>query len=558
MAQIIGNAIFQALTQTTGLPLAGGKVFTYTAGTSTPLNTFTDSSGATPNANPTILNSSGQAVIYWDGLYKVIVKDSADVTLYTYDNVDYRSNAGTLAADLLNSASIIKGAALVGFDGTTLDQVFKLRNLRVVTSITALRALDKTKYTFAYVSGYYASGDGGGGVYYYDAADTTSADNTGTIIVASDAGRWKLAYTDQVSVKQFGAKGDNTADDTAAFQKVLDIGGVYFVPAGTYKITAGLKYKVFSTKLIGNGRDTVTINFTGTTGPVFANNVSAATTLLWCELSGMKILATAMTTSKIIVDWKSFQFGQLNQLWLNGPNTASSWGLNIEANWAVTEGTYNVVRDIYIGNVELGIRIGDGGNSNQIIGGRIQVGFAGGYAVQAAATVAGRVSNLAIYGLGMEYPGNVSSGINLTNVDGAVISGCRFEALNVGILVDSTTVNVQATRRGNYFSGLTTPILATARQVEPACIACVSFDGTTGAVTGTARGCTVVRTGVGLYTITLDMAMRNAEYSVQLTSSGAIKSVIGKTTTTINLSTQTVGLAAQDHAAVDMAVFGVS
>lgn len=43
-----------------GVVLAGGKIYTYTAGTSTPVATYTDSTLVTPNANPIILNSAGR------------------------------------------------------------------------------------------------------------------------------------------------------------------------------------------------------------------------------------------------------------------------------------------------------------------------------------------------------------------------------------------------------------------------------------------------------------------------------------------------------------------
>ena len=62
MAQLQGNAIFQALTAN-GFPLVGGKIFTFIAGTSTPQNTFSDSVGVVPNTNPVILNASGQAIV---------------------------------------------------------------------------------------------------------------------------------------------------------------------------------------------------------------------------------------------------------------------------------------------------------------------------------------------------------------------------------------------------------------------------------------------------------------------------------------------------------------
>jgi hypothetical protein len=69
--------------------LAGGKVYTYEAGTSTPLATYQDRDGLTANANPTVLDAAGRATIrFTEGVaYKVIVKDSADQTISTEDNI---------------------------------------------------------------------------------------------------------------------------------------------------------------------------------------------------------------------------------------------------------------------------------------------------------------------------------------------------------------------------------------------------------------------------------------------------------------------------------------
>jgi len=47
-----------------GVPLVGGKVYTYEAGTSTPLATYQDSTGVTANTNPIILDSRGEANIW--------------------------------------------------------------------------------------------------------------------------------------------------------------------------------------------------------------------------------------------------------------------------------------------------------------------------------------------------------------------------------------------------------------------------------------------------------------------------------------------------------------
>lgn len=77
--------------------LAGGKVYTYEGGTSTPLATYTDRGGITANANPTILDAAGRATIrFTEGVaYKVIVKDSDDVIISTEDNVVVGASAAS-------------------------------------------------------------------------------------------------------------------------------------------------------------------------------------------------------------------------------------------------------------------------------------------------------------------------------------------------------------------------------------------------------------------------------------------------------------------------------
>jgi len=87
-----------------GNPLVGGKIYTYAAGTTTPLATYTDAGAGTANTNPIILNSLGQANIWLNlaSSYKFSVFTSADVPLYTVDNIaaplDYLSLVTELAS----------------------------------------------------------------------------------------------------------------------------------------------------------------------------------------------------------------------------------------------------------------------------------------------------------------------------------------------------------------------------------------------------------------------------------------------------------------------------
>lgn len=70
-----------------GDPLSGGKLYTYDAGTTTPKATYTDAAGATPNANPVILDSAGRATVFLSGSYKFRLEDSLGTLIKETDNV---------------------------------------------------------------------------------------------------------------------------------------------------------------------------------------------------------------------------------------------------------------------------------------------------------------------------------------------------------------------------------------------------------------------------------------------------------------------------------------
>jgi hypothetical protein len=114
-----------------GNPVSGGKLYTYLAGTSTPQATYTDRTAATPNANPTIADSAGRVTLFFDDsiVYKLVAKDSSDVTLWTVDNYSTSpviakattltiSGNGTIAGTLavtgaITGSSTVQGTRLI-------------------------------------------------------------------------------------------------------------------------------------------------------------------------------------------------------------------------------------------------------------------------------------------------------------------------------------------------------------------------------------------------------------------------------------------------------------
>lgn len=74
-----------------GQVLSGGKIYTYNAGTTTPVATYTSSSSSALNTNPIILDSGGRLPedMWLDEgvLYKFVLTDANDVQIGEYDDI---------------------------------------------------------------------------------------------------------------------------------------------------------------------------------------------------------------------------------------------------------------------------------------------------------------------------------------------------------------------------------------------------------------------------------------------------------------------------------------
>jgi hypothetical protein len=87
-----------------GNPLSGGKIYSYEAGTSTPLATYTSSTGATAHTNPIVLNAGGRVPNggeIWNQLrlYKFALETSTGVLIATYDNVGSSFSVASIIAN---------------------------------------------------------------------------------------------------------------------------------------------------------------------------------------------------------------------------------------------------------------------------------------------------------------------------------------------------------------------------------------------------------------------------------------------------------------------------
>lgn len=112
-----------------GSPLAGGKICTYSAGTTTPLATYTDSTGSVLNTNPVILDSAGRATIWFGAFsYKVVVRTpgtdstcSTGSVIRTDDNIPGAGQSVASNAWSSVTAATNSNAGTFAMSGNTLD-----------------------------------------------------------------------------------------------------------------------------------------------------------------------------------------------------------------------------------------------------------------------------------------------------------------------------------------------------------------------------------------------------------------------------------------------------
>jgi len=238
-----------------GNVLTGGKIFTYSAGTTTNQVTYTTSAGNIPHSNPIILDASGRVpsggeIWLTDGLaYKFILRDANDVLIATYDNViGINSNF----VNFTNEQEIQTATA-----GQT---VF---NLTTTTYSPATNSLS------VFVDGVNQYGPGAQYAYVETDSDTVTFVNglhvgalvkftTSQLNASSGGDAFQISYTppftgsvgtnvgdklaQYISVKDFGAVGDGVTDDTVAIQAAVSyvgsIGGAIFFPTGSYLVSS--------------------------------------------------------------------------------------------------------------------------------------------------------------------------------------------------------------------------------------------------------------------------------------------------------------------------------
>lgn len=115
----------------------------------------------------------------------------------------------------------------------SMNELYADREKSTISKIRALTGELKN-------NNFYTTDIGKDGSWYYDPTDTTSVDNTGTVLVTVEGKRIKRVYFNEINVKWFGAVGDSITDDTLAIQKAIDSQTENYsilFPSGKYKFT---------------------------------------------------------------------------------------------------------------------------------------------------------------------------------------------------------------------------------------------------------------------------------------------------------------------------------
>lgn len=385
-----------------GLPLVGGKLNTYVAGTTTPQATYTDSTMGTPNTNPVILNFRGEAFVWLDPTltYKFVLTDAFNNLIWTEDNIPGGFTPSAIAANLI---PIPTNTWTIGSPAFTWANAYFGPNGAAV---------------FDPVSG---------NIGYYK---RTTAEIAANITPTN----FSYAPDGLDMVLRYGADPTGSNDSTAAFQNALLVcaksGLPLRIPAGTYKIGADLTVPVgvvflnsapFAIDILGAGREQTIIQFTGggITNGIYFNGVSnfkLCGKICDVTLDGATVAPTVLTfqncdmpraercifrrTTGRAVWFNTTIMGQLISCYITGAGSASQAAVEVLSSttfrWDTSYCSGNNVDCV------AGLRIDKSGQS-VLIGGAIETS---GIPIQIgslADTTAGCVGGL-IHGMDLELP----------------------------------------------------------------------------------------------------------------------------------------------------------
>ena len=248
-------------------PSSGAQLFFYETGTTTPKDTYSDSAGTTPNANPVVANSVGVFDdIFISGTYKVVLKNAANIQQWAADPISEFVTGSGQENNVLSRATLAEAVA--------------------DNSLSAGLSVNIAERT---------TGNGGGGMWDVVLASSVTP-NTYNIVQCTGDATLALVLRDGGvgNVVQWGADPTNTVDSQPAIQACIDANNSVLIPIGGYKIA--------STITVGPGTRVEGENVKVTA------NAQGAVLFIEPAITGMRITTVATTPlSGVMVRHLSFR-----------------------------------------------------------------------------------------------------------------------------------------------------------------------------------------------------------------------------------------------------------
>lgn len=276
-----------------GNPLSGGKIYTYSAGTSTPATTYTTAAGNVAHTNPIVLDSAGRVpsgeIWLSDGVsYKFVTEDANNVLIGTYDNItginsnfvaftnEQEIQTATAGQTVFNLATVTyqpgTNSLSVFVDGVNqygpgAQYAYVETDSDTVTFVSGLHVGASVKFTTSQLNnsagqnatqtaltpyGWIAATNVQQG--FEEVVDDLAAASGSSLIGFEQSGAGAVARLSQnkmreiVSVTDFGADPTGATDSTteiqAAWDSIKSANGTLFFPKGTYRCDGVLNFTV--------------------------------------------------------------------------------------------------------------------------------------------------------------------------------------------------------------------------------------------------------------------------------------------------------------------------
>ena len=213
-----------------GDPLSGGKLYFYTTETLTAKDTYSDSDLTTANTNPVVADAGGRFgnIFLGSGTYRVILKDSDDVTIYDRDPVDGAAGNSGAVDEITDNYSLTSSDATKVLSFDTTDDNY---TLTLLPAATAGEGFEVTVQ----------KSDSGSNTVTIDGSGAETIDGSATLVLSlrhqsvtirSDGSNWIV-----IVAKNFGSGAGFSDITTIPIGGVIDYGGTsaptnYIFPYG--------------------------------------------------------------------------------------------------------------------------------------------------------------------------------------------------------------------------------------------------------------------------------------------------------------------------------------